>query len=111
MGRGMFVSLLRMHHHLIRPIIFIWILGNRLGSEGEAGASAAVPAPQAPVRSTPSPEALESVTRNLTFWRNGYSLEDGPLMSYEDPANREFLDAINRGYDNYFLTCFEVTHL
>ncbi|KAF9895848.1 hypothetical protein BX616_008705, partial [Lobosporangium transversale] len=38
------------------------------------------------------------VTRQLTFWRNGYSLEDGPLMSYTDPANREFLDAINRGH-------------
>ncbi|KAG0055530.1 hypothetical protein BGZ83_008275 [Gryganskiella cystojenkinii] len=71
--------------------------GNRLGSEDESAGSTPVRAPQAPVRSTPSPEALESVTRNLTFWRNGYSLEDGPLMSYDDPANREFLDAINRG--------------
>ncbi|KAF8909515.1 hypothetical protein BGZ58_005983, partial [Dissophora ornata] len=26
-----------------------------------------------------------------------YFLEDGPLMSYTDPANREFLDAISRG--------------
>ncbi|KAF9992557.1 hypothetical protein BGZ79_002922, partial [Entomortierella chlamydospora] len=70
--------------------------GNRLGSEGESSSSPA-PQPQTSVRSTPSPEALETVTRTLTFWRNGYSLEDGPLMSYTDPANREFLDAINRG--------------
>ncbi|KAF9095056.1 hypothetical protein BGX23_001135 [Mortierella sp. AD031] len=69
--------------------------GNRLGSEGETSSS--VPAPAAPVRSTPSPEVLETVTRSITFWRNGYSLDDGPLMSYTDPANREFLDAINKG--------------
>ncbi|KAF9210249.1 hypothetical protein CPC16_005926 [Podila verticillata] len=72
--------------------------GNRLGSEGETSSSSApVQAPQTPTRSTPTPEALETVTRHLTFWRNGYSLDDGPLMSYTDPANREFLDAINRG--------------
>ncbi|KAF9188065.1 hypothetical protein BGZ51_000859 [Haplosporangium sp. Z 767] len=70
--------------------------GNRLGSEGEASSSGSE-APQVPVRSTPSPEVLETVTRQITFWRNGYSLDDGPLMSYTDPANREFLDAINRG--------------
>ncbi|KAF9933881.1 hypothetical protein FBU30_004049 [Linnemannia zychae] len=68
---------------------------NRLGSEGETSAS--VPAPVAPVRSTPSPEVLETVTRSITFWRNGYSLDDGPLMSYTDPTNREFLDAISKG--------------
>ncbi|KAG0320187.1 hypothetical protein BGZ97_000562 [Linnemannia gamsii] len=69
--------------------------GNRLGSEGETSSS--VPAPVTPVRATPSPEVLETVTRSITFWRNGYSLDDGPLMSYTDPANREFLDAINKG--------------
>ncbi|KAF8973462.1 hypothetical protein BGZ46_009836 [Entomortierella lignicola] len=69
--------------------------GNRLGSEGETS-SIPVQA-QSPVSSSSSPEALETVTRTLTFWRNGYSLEDGPLMSYTDPSNREFLDAINRG--------------
>ncbi|KAF9324346.1 hypothetical protein BGZ91_002997 [Linnemannia elongata] len=71
--------------------------GNRLGSEGETSSSAPAPAPVTPVRATPSPEVLETVTRSITFWRNGYSLDDGPLMSYTDPANREFLDAINKG--------------
>ncbi|KAG0343631.1 hypothetical protein BG004_005125 [Podila humilis] len=72
--------------------------GNRLGSEGESSSSSpSAPALPTPMRSTPSPEALETISRHLTFWRNGYSLDDGPLMSYTDPANREFLDAINRG--------------
>lgn len=38
------------------------------------------------------------MVRHLTFWRNGFSIEDGPLMSYEDPANEEFLKAISHGH-------------
>ncbi|KAG0227226.1 hypothetical protein B0O80DRAFT_485478 [Mortierella sp. GBAus27b] len=67
-------------------------IGNRLGSEGE---SSTIMQPE-PEPSTSGPQ-LETVTRTLTFWRNGYSLDDGPLLSYNDPANREFLDAINSG--------------
>jgi UBX domain-containing protein 1 len=33
----------------------------------------------------------------LTFWRDGFSVEDGPLMRYDDPANREILQGIERG--------------
>lgn len=39
----------------------------------------------------------EPVTRNLTFWQDGFSIEDGPLMRYDDPANAEVLTAINSG--------------
>ncbi|CAJ0768966.1 12875_t:CDS:10, partial [Entrophospora sp. SA101] len=35
--------------------------------------------------------------RHLTFWRNGFSVEDGPLMAYDDPENQEFLKAIRSG--------------
>ncbi|CAN1771320.1 Plant UBX domain-containing protein 6 [Linum perenne] len=30
----------------------------------------------------------------LTFWRNGFIVDDGPLRSYEDPANSEFLEVM-----------------
>ena len=36
-------------------------------------------------------------TRNLTFWRDGFSIEDGPLFQYEAPGNRELLEAIQAG--------------
>ncbi|WWD20976.1 hypothetical protein CI109_105456 [Kwoniella shandongensis] len=36
-------------------------------------------------------------TRRLTFWRNGFSIEDGPLMPYEDPQNQRLLQAIEAG--------------
>ncbi|KAF3927276.1 hypothetical protein ABW20_dc0109859 [Dactylellina cionopaga] len=37
------------------------------------------------------------VTRNLYFWRNGFSVEDGPLMRYDDPAHQETLRGIEAG--------------
>ncbi|WWC91391.1 uncharacterized protein L201_006335 [Kwoniella dendrophila CBS 6074] len=36
-------------------------------------------------------------TRRLTFWRNGFSIEDGPLLSYDDPQNKALLQAIESG--------------
>lgn len=42
-------------------------------------------------------EEDEEVEKHLTFWKDGFSIEDGPLMSYNDPKHKEILDAINRG--------------
>lgn len=39
----------------------------------------------------------EVAVRHLTFWRDGFSVEDGPLMRYDDPGNRETLEAIKAG--------------
>ncbi|KDE08574.1 hypothetical protein MVLG_01347 [Microbotryum lychnidis-dioicae p1A1 Lamole] len=39
----------------------------------------------------------ETAIRNLTFWKDGFSIEDGDLMRYDDPANAEVLKAINAG--------------
>ena len=53
-------------------------------------------APQTPATTT-TENAPERVIRHLTFWRNGFSVEDGPLYSYDDPANVQHLQAINSG--------------
>lgn len=45
----------------------------------------------------PSDYEEESVTRHLTLWRDGFSVEDGPLMRYDDPQNMETLNAIQSG--------------
>ncbi|RVD81779.1 uncharacterized protein DFL_009628 [Arthrobotrys flagrans] len=37
------------------------------------------------------------VTRNLYFWRDGFSVEDGPLLRYDDPAHQETLRGIEAG--------------
>eukprot|EP00096_Caligus_rogercresseyi_P010447 TRINITY_DN3810_c0_g1_i1.p1 TRINITY_DN3810_c0_g1~~TRINITY_DN3810_c0_g1_i1.p1 ORF type:complete len:392 (+),score=149.16 TRINITY_DN3810_c0_g1_i1:86-1261(+) len=33
----------------------------------------------------------------LKMWQNGFSLDEGPLRAYDDPANREFLSCIMKG--------------
>jgi len=66
--------------------------GHVLGSDDVE--SQFVPDPNAP---TPSSEEQETVIRHLTFWRDGFSIEDGPLMRYDNPENQRVLDAINSG--------------
>jgi UBX domain-containing protein 1 len=39
----------------------------------------------------------EAQVRHLTFWKDGFSVEDGPLLRYDDPANKEVLAAIKAG--------------
>ncbi|KAJ6452233.1 SEP-domain-containing protein [Mycena sanguinolenta] len=66
--------------------------GHTLGSEDIP--STFVPDPNA-VPSDPSHPP--PVRRVLTLWREGISIEDGPLMRYDDPANAEVLRALNEG--------------
>jgi len=39
----------------------------------------------------------QHVTRTITFWRNGFTVDDGPLRNVTDPENQEFLRDINNG--------------
>lgn len=39
----------------------------------------------------------EPVTRRLTFWRDGFSIEDGELYRYDEPGNKELLETIQAG--------------
>lgn len=47
------------------------------------------------VASAPSPPKPKVVV--LRLWKNGFSLDDGPLRSYDEPANRLFLQSIKQG--------------
>ncbi|QSL64893.1 hypothetical protein MERGE_002197 [Pneumocystis wakefieldiae] len=38
---------------------------------------------------------LPKVTRDLIFWKNGFTIDDGPLMRYDDPSNVESLQLIS----------------
>jgi len=33
----------------------------------------------------------------LKFWSNGFSVDDGPLRAFDDPANQQFLNSVKRG--------------
>jgi UBX domain-containing protein 1 len=48
-------------------------------------------------RELPEDYEEESVTRHLTLWRDGFSVEDGPLMRYDDPQHAATLQAIQNG--------------
>ncbi|XP_028787756.1 plant UBX domain-containing protein 4 [Neltuma alba] len=36
----------------------------------------------------------EVVTHTITFWRNGFSVDDGPLRRLDDPQNASFLQSV-----------------
>jgi len=47
------------------------------------------------VQGAPVPVASEEHT--ITFYQNGFTVDDGPLRSADDPTNAAFLAAVNRG--------------
>ncbi|KAF8674578.1 SEP protein [Rhizoctonia solani] len=67
--------------------------GHTLGSDEIE--STYIPDPNA---QTARPEDDDEVAiREITFWRDGFSIADGPLLKYDDPANQAILSAINSG--------------
>ncbi|ORY29116.1 ubiquitin-related domain-containing protein [Naematelia encephala] len=85
--------------------------GNTLGTDETPAPSEAAPGPRvAPVSSSAFDQLLASMTgraqsqpepepqtRQLIFWRNGFSIEDGPLHPYDNPQTQELLEAIQSG--------------
>lgn len=52
-----------------------------------------------PTGATAVPDVVgrRNVTRNLTFYANGFTIDDGPLRGFDDPDNEAFLSDVNRG--------------
>lgn len=50
---------------------------------------------QAPM--APDVVGRRNVRRVLTFYANGFRVDEGPLRAFDDPANEEFLRDVNRG--------------
>lgn len=65
--------------------------GNTLG--GDDAPSRRIPDPNA-AQSAPQPRAH----RELHLWRDGFSVDDGALFRYDDPANARTLEMINTGH-------------
>ncbi|KAG5053171.1 hypothetical protein AAZX31_02G253400 [Glycine max] len=43
-----------------------------------------------------APQRVEEVTHTVIFWRNGFSVNDGPLRRLDDPQNAPFLESIKK---------------
>ncbi|KAL0442982.1 UNVERIFIED_CONTAM: Plant UBX domain-containing protein 4 [Sesamum latifolium] len=43
-----------------------------------------------------APQQPESVVHNIVFWRNGFTVNDGPLRRLDDPENAPFLESIRK---------------
>ena len=55
-----------------------------------------------PVPAAAAPEQPQNVIHNIVFWRNGFTVIDGPLRRLDDPENAPFLEV------NYFSKCFHL---
>ncbi|OIW04143.1 hypothetical protein TanjilG_00703 [Lupinus angustifolius] len=43
-----------------------------------------------------APQPVEAITHTITFWRNGFSVDDGPLQGLDDPQNAPFLESLRK---------------
>lgn len=50
-----------------------------------------------PIPSARRAAPAQEQTSTITFWKGGFTVDDGPLRKMEDPANKEFLSAVMRG--------------
>lgn len=55
--------------------------------------------PSHQVGATLNPGDIQAEPKNvkIKFWKNGFSVDNGPLKDFNDPVNKEFLDDIARG--------------
>ena len=40
----------------------------------------------------------------LRFWKNGFSVDDGPLRNGQDPDDKAFLESVSKGYKHRYIT-------
>lgn len=66
--------------------------GYRLGSVVDTPSQVVEDIPQESL-----PERPRKVTRQITFWKEGFQVGDGPLYRYDDPANGFYLNELNQG--------------
>ena len=57
-----------------------------------------------PVPSAPPPQQQQQqqqdqpqvVMHTITFWRNGFTVDDGPLRRFDDPQNATFMEVLSK---------------
>ena len=66
---------------------------------GSTAAEASVPSAAAAKETADAPPAAAEApqTHVVTFWSNGFTVNDGPLRAYDDPRNTPFMEAVSKG--------------
>ncbi|KAK3103612.1 hypothetical protein FSP39_020524 [Pinctada imbricata] len=54
-------------------------------------------APSSMIQGRPLQQGPKQVDMVLKLWKDGFSVDDGPLRDFKDPQNKEFLDSISKG--------------
>ncbi|KAJ9566638.1 hypothetical protein OSB04_002604 [Centaurea solstitialis] len=49
-----------------------------------------------PVPVAAAPQQPQNLVHNIVFWRNGFTVNDGPLRRLDDPQNAPFLESIRK---------------
>lgn len=71
----------------------------RLGdTEGPSSSASAFASEAASSQEAPEIKKPEKVTRTLTFWADGLSVDDGPLLKSDDPSYEAILEQLKSGY-------------
>lgn len=65
--------------------------GHKLGDSTEAGETVGA------AGSNANTSESREVAVVLRLWSNGFTVNDGPLRSYQDPNNMDFISSIQRG--------------
>lgn len=64
---------------------------------GDDAPSQVVEDPNAPPPSSSDRQRPPRVSRTLHLWADGVSIDDGPLLRFDDPANEHIMQEINQG--------------
>jgi len=68
--------------------------GYRLGATSFSPTIPEVP----PKKAAANAASQQEIIITVTFWKNGFSVDDGELRKYDDPNNANFLDDIGKGF-------------
>ncbi|KAJ7392114.1 NSFL1 cofactor p47 [Desmophyllum pertusum] len=71
--------------------------GYRLGDTEDEGSKDEGSKPLPETLSNRLSDSQQTTEVALKFWSNGFSVDDGPLRSFDDPANEQFLNSVKRG--------------
>lgn len=49
-----------------------------------------------------APQPPQDVLHNIHFWNNGFTVDDGPLRGYDDPANADFIEVTMNLFETFW---------